>query len=56
MLGIAWSDVEAQYRTLVPASGLPAEAIEASLAVIHDFRHVTGVSALIRLLRVGGDY
>jgi 2-methylcitrate dehydratase PrpD len=55
MLGIDWSDVDAKYRTLVPASGLPADAIEASLAVIHDFRHVTGVSALIRLLRVGGD-
>ena len=29
-LGIAWSDVDAKYRTLVPAAGLPAQAIEAS--------------------------
>ena len=51
-LGIAWSDVDAKYRTLVPAAGLPEPAIEASLAVIHDFRHVRSVSALTGLLRV----
>ena len=50
-LGIAWSDVDAKYRTLVPASGLPGQAIEASLAVIHDFRRVRDVSALTDLLR-----
>jgi 2-methylcitrate dehydratase PrpD len=54
MLGIDWSDVDAKYRTLVPASGLRAEPIEASLAVIHDFRRVTDVSALTGLLRVSG--
>jgi 2-methylcitrate dehydratase PrpD len=54
MLGIAWSDVDAKYRTLVPASGLPERAIEASLAVIHDFRRTKTVSALTGLLRVGG--
>ncbi len=32
-LGIAWSDVDAKYRTLVPASGLPTRAIEASLGL-----------------------
>jgi len=54
MLGIGWGDIDAKYRTLVPASGLRADAIEASLAVIHDFGRVTDVSALTRLLRVGG--
>ena len=49
-LGIAWSDVDAKYRTLVPAAGLPAQAIEASLALIHDFRQVADVSRLTRLL------
>jgi hypothetical protein len=52
-LGIAWSDVDAKYRTLVPASGLPARAIEASLALIHDFRQVTDITRLTGLLRVG---
>ncbi len=51
-LGIAWSDVDAKYRTLVPAAGLPEPAIEASLALIHDFRHARNVSALTGLLRV----
>jgi len=50
-LGIAWSDVDAKYRTLVPASGLPTQAIEASLALIHDFRQLTDISALTGLLR-----
>ena len=52
-LGIAWSDVDAKYRSLVPASGLPAQAIEASLALIHDFRRVTDASALAGLLCTG---
>jgi 2-methylcitrate dehydratase PrpD len=51
-LGIAWSDVDTKYRTLVPAAGLAGQAIEASLALIHDFRHVPNVSALTGLLRV----
>jgi 2-methylcitrate dehydratase PrpD len=52
-LGLAWSDIDAKYRTLVPAAGLPDEAIEASLAIIHDFRAVADVSALTGLLRQG---
>jgi 2-methylcitrate dehydratase PrpD len=52
-LGIAWSDVDVKYHALVPASGLPAQAIEASLDLIHDFRQVTDVSALAGLLRAG---
>jgi 2-methylcitrate dehydratase PrpD len=50
-LGIAWSDVDKKYRTLVPIVGLPGQAIEASLALIHDFRRVANVSALTGLLR-----
>jgi len=54
MLGIAWADIDAKYRTLVPLSGLPGRQIEASLAMIHDFRRLAGVSALIDQLRPGG--
>jgi 2-methylcitrate dehydratase PrpD len=55
-LGIAWADIDAKYRTLVPTAGLPETAIEASLALIHDFRTVSDVSALTDLLRPdGGD-
>lgn len=35
--GVEWSDVEAKYRALVPLSGLSAEWIEASLALIREF-------------------
>src|SRR5271155_6181562 len=48
--GIAWIDIDAKYRTLVPRAGLPDHQVEASLAVIHDFRGVTNVSALTDLL------
>jgi len=54
-LGIAWGDVDAKYRTLVPAAGLREAEIEASLTVIHDFRQVANVSALTGLLRVSAD-
>ena len=50
MLGIAWSDIDAKYRALMPHSGLASAQIEASLAVIHDFRAVARVSALTDLL------
>ena len=53
-LGIAWSDIDAKYRTLMPASGMAAAAIEESLTLIHGFRTVRNVTALTRLLRVGG--
>jgi len=42
-LGIAWSDVDTKYRTLLPASGLSSGAIEDSLALIHDFARVADV-------------
>jgi len=50
--GIAWGDVDTKYRTLVPHAGVPERQIEASLAVIHEFRDVDHVSKLIDLLRV----
>jgi 2-methylcitrate dehydratase PrpD len=50
--GIAWADVDAKYRTLVPHAGIPKQQIEASLAIIHDFRDVRHVSTLINLLRL----
>jgi 2-methylcitrate dehydratase PrpD len=51
MLGIAWADIDAKYRTLVPLSGLSGQQIEASLGVIHDFRRLAEVSPLVSLLR-----
>ena len=49
---IAWDDVDAKYRTLVPRAGVSERGIEASLAIIHDFRDINHVSKLIDLLRV----
>ena len=54
-LGVSWGDVDAKFRALVPASGLPEREIEGSLALIHDFRHLTDVSRLMNLLRVTND-
>ena len=51
-LGIDWRDVDAKYRTLVPAAGVRAPEIEASLALIHDFRQLADVTALTRSLRM----
>ena len=51
-LGIAWSDVDDKYRTLVPSAGLSTGTIEASLELIHGFRQVSNVSALTKLLLV----
>jgi hypothetical protein len=53
-LGIAWSDVDAKYRALVPRSGLSARAVEASLGLIHEFRQASEVVRLVALLQVGG--
>jgi 2-methylcitrate dehydratase PrpD len=52
VLGIAWSDVDAKYRTLVPSVGLDAGKIEASLGLIHDIRRAANVTPLIRSLEV----
>jgi 2-methylcitrate dehydratase PrpD len=50
--GIDWADVDAKYRTLVPHAQLRDRQVEESLRIIHDFRQVTHVSALIGLLHV----
>ena len=47
--GIEWADVDAKYRPLVPASGLPARAVGESLEVIHGFEaDATRITALLR--------
>jgi 2-methylcitrate dehydratase PrpD len=50
--GIRWDDVGSKYRALVPHAGLPEQQIEASFAIIRDFRNVAHVSKLIDLLCV----
>jgi 2-methylcitrate dehydratase PrpD len=49
--GIAWADVDAKYRILLPEAGVAKPQIEASLAIIHDFRHLRDVAALLDPLR-----
>jgi len=49
--GIAWADVDAKYHTLMPHAGVSAQQIASSLQVIHDFRRVSHVSALLTLLQ-----
>jgi 2-methylcitrate dehydratase PrpD len=48
--GIAWADIDAKYWALMPHGELNEAQIEASLALIHDFRRQTSVAALIDLL------
>jgi 2-methylcitrate dehydratase PrpD len=48
--GIAWADIDRKYRTLMPHAGLRDRQIEASLAVIRDFRRIAHVSELTNLL------
>jgi 2-methylcitrate dehydratase PrpD len=50
-LGIAWTDVDAKYRALLPHARVPEPQIEASLAMIHDFRELREVAPLVELLR-----
>ena len=52
VLGLAWAEIDAKYRALVPQSGLPEGQVEASLALIHEFRRVTQVDALTELLEM----
>jgi 2-methylcitrate dehydratase PrpD len=54
-LGVSWIDLDAKYRTLMPASGLPELEIESSLTMLHEFRHLIDVSRLTNLLRVASD-
>lgn len=53
MLGIAWADIEAKYRALVPHAGASAEQLESSLALIRDFRQIDRAAALPEILRIG---
>src|SRR5439155_25132068 len=46
MLGIAWADIDAKFRALMPLSGLGGGQIEAALDVIHNFRRLDRVSDL----------
>jgi 2-methylcitrate dehydratase PrpD len=52
ILGIDWADVDAKYHTLVPQARLSDQQVKDSLQLIHDFRHLAHVSALIDLLHV----
>lgn len=44
--GIAWDDVEAKYRELVPYAQLSADHLEASMKVIRNFRDLKQMSEL----------
>lgn len=50
-LGLDWATLDAKYRTLAPNAPLDAKQLDASLAVLHDFRAVKKVSELLDLLR-----
>lgn len=50
-LGIAWADIDAKYRTLMPLGGISPAAIEASLGLIHGFRRLDRADAVIGALR-----
>src|SRR5262252_5077772 len=51
VLGIDWADIDAKYRMLVPKAQVSDRQVEESLKVIHDFRNVKHVSALLDLLQ-----
>jgi 2-methylcitrate dehydratase PrpD len=51
LLGIDWADIDAKFRALVPASGLPEGHIAPLLDLIQAFRRQPDVSGLIGLLR-----
>jgi 2-methylcitrate dehydratase PrpD len=51
MLGIAWNDIEAKCRTLMPYSGLNPAAIEASLELIRNLAAADSISPLVEMLR-----
>ena len=51
MLGIAWGDIDAKFRALMPLSGLPDDRVAAILETVHGFRRAAGTGALCDLLR-----
>jgi 2-methylcitrate dehydratase PrpD len=48
--GIEWSDVDAKYRALVKAPGMPPARAEEVLQAIHNFENVKEVSRFVALL------
>jgi len=50
LLGIAWRDVDAKYHALTGFSAVRGREAAAILSLIHDFRHLTQVSALTSAL------
>jgi 2-methylcitrate dehydratase PrpD len=48
--GLGWADIDRKYRALMPHARLSDHQVEASLAVIHDFRRIAHVSELTSLL------
>jgi 2-methylcitrate dehydratase PrpD len=52
--GIAWSDVEAKYRALMPQSRLAARRLDEILVMIRGLEGVKDVSRLARLLAPAG--
>jgi hypothetical protein len=52
VLGIAWDDVDAKYRALVPHCGLSVRSVDECLAIIHELRHVSDVKRLVGIFQV----
>jgi 2-methylcitrate dehydratase PrpD len=50
-LGIAWADINAKYRALMPRGGISAPAIESTLALIHELRSLPRAAAIVEALR-----
>jgi 2-methylcitrate dehydratase PrpD len=50
-LGLAWADIDAKCRALLPAAGMDAARIERVLDVVHDFARLAEVTPLMELLR-----
>jgi 2-methylcitrate dehydratase PrpD len=48
--GIAWRDIDAKYRALMPDSRLPVGRIDRSLNLVHEFTKVKRMSELTRLI------
>ena len=51
MLGIAWADIDAKCRVLLPLAGLDEKRIARLLALVRDFRALDRVDPIIELLR-----
>src|SRR5262249_24736161 len=50
VLGLAWQDIDAKDRNLVPMEDIPGKEMTASRALLHDFRRADGVAGLIHAL------